>query len=109
VTALPALAPAYPELWLALSAMALLMFGVFRCDGSTRTVSWLAVLALLIGVALVATQPAGSVLTFGGLFVSDGFGPFCQGPDPARLGVFDHSLRWGITATSAWSGLSIPC
>jgi NADH-quinone oxidoreductase subunit N len=78
VTALPALAPAYPELWLALSAMALLMFGVFRCDGSTRTVSWLAVLALLIGVALVATQPAGSVLTFGGLFVSDGFGRFAK-------------------------------
>jgi len=78
VTALPALAPAYPELWLALSAMALLMFGVFRGDGSTRTVSWLAVLALLIAVALVAMQPAGSVLTFGGLFVSDGFGRFAK-------------------------------
>jgi NADH-quinone oxidoreductase subunit N len=75
---LPALAPAYPELWLALSAMALLMFGVFRGDGSTRMVSWLAVLALLIAVALVATQPAGSVLTFGGLFVSDGFGRFAK-------------------------------
>ncbi|MBS4046221.1 MAG: NADH-quinone oxidoreductase subunit NuoN [Alphaproteobacteria bacterium] len=78
MTALPALAPAYPELWLALSAMALLMFGVFRGDGSTRTVSWLAVLALLIAVALVAMQPAGSVLTFGGLFVSDGFGRFAK-------------------------------
>lgn len=75
---LPALAPAYPELWLALSAMALLMFGVFRGDGSTRMVSWLAVLVLLIAVALVAMQPAGSVLTFGGLFVSDGFGRFAK-------------------------------
>jgi NADH-quinone oxidoreductase subunit N len=75
---LPALAPAYPELWLALSAMALLMLGVFRGDGSTRMVSWLAVLVLLVAVALVAMQPAGSVLTFGGLFVSDGFGRFAK-------------------------------
>jgi NADH-quinone oxidoreductase subunit N len=78
VTALPALAPAYPELWLALSAMALLMFGVFRGDGSTRAVSWLAVLALLIAIALVATQPAETVATFGGLFVADGFGRFAK-------------------------------
>jgi len=78
VTALPALAPAYPELWLALSAMALLMFGVFRGDGSTRMVSWLAVLALLVAIALVAVQPAGSVVTFGGLFVADGFGRFAK-------------------------------
>jgi NADH-quinone oxidoreductase subunit N len=78
VTALPALAPAYPELWLALSAMALLMFGVFRGDGSTRMVSWLAVLALLVAMTLVSVQPAGSVVTFGGLFVADGFGRFAK-------------------------------
>ena len=78
MTALPALAPAYPELWLALSAMALLMFGVFRGEGSTRLVSWLAVLVLLIGIALVAMQPAESVATFGGLFVADGFGRFAK-------------------------------
>lgn len=78
MTALPALAPAYPELWLALSAMALLMFGVFRGDGSTRAVSWLAVLALLIAIALVAMQPAETVATFGGLFVADGFGRFAK-------------------------------
>lgn len=78
MTALPALAPAYPELWLALSAMALLMFGVFRGDGSTRTVSWLAVLALLVAMTLVSVQPAGSVVTFGGLFVADGFGRFAK-------------------------------
>lgn len=78
MTALPALAPAYPELWLALSAMALLMFGVFRGDGSTRAVSWLAVLALLVAIALVAVQPADSIATFGGLFVADGFGRFAK-------------------------------
>ena len=78
MTALPALAPAYPELWLALSAMALLMFGVFRGDGSTRAVSWLAVLALLVAIALVAMQPAESVATFGGLFVADGFARFAK-------------------------------
>lgn len=78
MTALPALAPAYPELWLALSAMALLMLGVFRGDGSTRMVCWLSVLVLVIGIALVAMQPAGSVATFGGLFVADGFGRFAK-------------------------------
>lgn len=78
MTALPALAPAYPELWLALSAMALLMFGVFRGDGSTRAVSWLAVLALLVAIALVAIQPAETVATFGGLFVADGFARFAK-------------------------------
>ncbi|MEK9971173.1 MAG: NADH-quinone oxidoreductase subunit NuoN, partial [Ferrovibrio sp.] len=58
--------------------MALLMFGVFRGDGSTRSVAWLAVLALVIAIVLVATQPAGSVSTFGGLFVADSFGRFAK-------------------------------
>ena len=43
VHAVPDLAPALPEIILAVVAMALLMLGVFRGDGSTRTVSWLAV------------------------------------------------------------------
>lgn len=78
MTALPALAPAYPELWLALSAMALLMLGVFRGDGSTRLVSWLSVAALAVAVVLIAMQPAATVTTFGGMFIADGFGRFAK-------------------------------
>lgn len=78
MTALPALAPAYPELWLALSAMALLMLGVFRGDGATRLVSWLSVAVLAVTVLLIVLQPAASVATFGGLFVADGFGRFAK-------------------------------
>jgi NADH-quinone oxidoreductase subunit N len=75
---LPALAPAYPELWLALSAMALLMLGVFKGDGSTRLVAWLGVAALAVTVLLVAMQPAATETTFGGLFIADGFGRFAK-------------------------------
>lgn len=75
---LPALAPAYPELWLALSAMALLMLGVFKGDGSTRLVAWLSVAALAVTVLLVVMQPAATEITFGGLFIADGFGRFAK-------------------------------
>ena len=40
---LPDLLPALPEIVLACAAMALLLVGVFRGEGSTRLVSWLAV------------------------------------------------------------------
>ena len=40
------LTPALPEIVLACTCMALLMLGVFRGDSSTRSVSWIAVLAL---------------------------------------------------------------
>ena len=47
VVPVPDLMPALPEIVLACAAMALLLLGVFRGEGSTRLVSWLAVLALL--------------------------------------------------------------
>lgn len=75
---MPALAPAYPEIWLALASMALLIFGVFRGDTSTRLVSWLAVAVLAVAILLVAMQPAGSVTTFGDMFIADGFGRFAK-------------------------------
>ena len=75
---MPLLAPAYPELFLAVAAMALLMLGVFRGDGSSRLVSWLGVLVLAVTILLVAMQPAATAITFGGLFVSDAFGRFAK-------------------------------
>ncbi|MFN4311433.1 MAG: NADH-quinone oxidoreductase subunit NuoN [Ferrovibrio sp.] len=75
---MPALAPAYPEIWLALASMALLIFGVFRGDTSTRLVSWLAVAVLAVAILLVGLQPAGSLTTFGDMFIADGFGRFAK-------------------------------
>ena len=43
----PDLMPALPEIVLAGAAMALLLLGVFRGEGSSRLVSWLSVAALI--------------------------------------------------------------
>ena len=54
---MPPLLPAAPEIFLAMCSMILLIFGVFRGDKSTRTVSWLAVCALIVcGIILTAIQ-----------------------------------------------------
>jgi NADH-quinone oxidoreductase subunit N len=75
---MPPLMPAAPEIFLAISSMVLLIFGVFRGDKSARTVSWLAVLALIVcGVILTSVQD-GRMVTFGGQFVVDDFGHFMK-------------------------------
>ena len=53
MTPFPDLAPAAPEIFLAVSALALLMLGVFRGDTSTRLISYLTVGVLLVAVVLV--------------------------------------------------------
>ena len=70
------LAPAFPEIFLAIAAMALLMIGVFRGERSGALVSWLAVLALLAGIFLLTKVPAGRTIAFAGMFVVDGYGTF---------------------------------
>ena len=65
-----------PELVLACSAMALLMFGAFRGDRPGRAASWLAVAALAAaGLAMSATAEGSS---FGGQFVVDDFARFMK-------------------------------
>ena len=46
--ALSDMSPALPEMLLAGLAMALLIFGAFRGERSTREVSWLAIAALIL-------------------------------------------------------------
>lgn len=75
---MPLLAPAYPEIFLAIASMAMLMLGVFRGDGSSRLVAWLSVLVLVVTIVLVVMQPAATAVTFGGLFISDAFGRFAK-------------------------------
>jgi len=72
------LTPALPEIVLACTCMALLMLGVFRGDSSTRSVSWIAVLALVVvGVVLTSVQ-SGRMVAFGGQFVVDDFAHFMK-------------------------------
>ncbi len=52
IFSLPDLSPALPEMALACAAMALLLVGVFRGEGSTRLVSWLSVAVLIVVLVL---------------------------------------------------------
>lgn len=71
--------PVLPEIFVVLSAMALLMLGVFKKGDSTRLASSLAIIALAVaGLLVVATSAGGRVTAFGGMFVTDGFAAFSK-------------------------------
>ncbi len=77
--------PVLAEVWLALVAMALLMFGVFRGHRATRLIAALVVGAfvvaylMMIGPAATATSAWGGLVTVdGGLFVADRFAVFMK-------------------------------
>jgi NADH-quinone oxidoreductase subunit N len=75
--ALSDLSPALPEILLAGLAMALLIVGAFRGEGSTREVSWLAIAALIL-VLVVADLGGGRRVGFYGMFVTDAFSRFME-------------------------------
>ena len=70
------LASAIVELILAVGAMALLMVGVFSGSSAFKTVSLLSIGVLVIAILGAATLPTSTVVTYGGLFVVDGFAAF---------------------------------
>jgi NADH-quinone oxidoreductase subunit N len=81
----PNLVPALPELFLALSIMALLMFGVFQKGGlaeedvkTSRLISYLGILVLVLAGLLETTLAGGRLVTFSNMFVSDPFAVFCK-------------------------------
>ena len=78
MTPFPDLAPAAPEIFLAISALVLLMLGVFRGDASTRLISYLTVGVLLVAVVLVLTGAGTKQITFSNLFIMDSFGAFMK-------------------------------
>src|SRR3954465_12497414 len=78
MTPFPELAPAAPEIFLAISALVLLMLGVFRGDGDTRLISYLTVGVLLVAVVLVLTGAGTKQVTFSNLFIMDSFGVFMK-------------------------------
>jgi len=75
---LPDLLPALPEMFLVGAAMALLMVGAFRGEGSTRLVSWLTVAVLLVDIGLVIATGTERRVALNGLFITDGFAAFMK-------------------------------
>ena len=76
--AVPELAPALPEMLLAVASMALLLLGAFRRHDSTRLISWLSVAVLAVVLAMVLGAPGGRHLTFAGMFITDPFSNFMK-------------------------------
>ncbi len=76
--ALPNLVPALPEIVLAVAAMAFLMLGAFRGKDSTRLISWLSVIVLMLAMVLILGAPQARDVTFAGMFVTDPFSSFMK-------------------------------
>lgn len=69
---------ALPEIFLAISAMALLMIGVFsKGENAARNTAWLAVAVLVVALILVVTA-TGEGVTFAGMFINDAFSTFAK-------------------------------
>jgi NADH-quinone oxidoreductase subunit N len=80
MTPLQTYAPLLPEIIIAVGAMALLMYGVFRpeTDVEGRSVGWGAIAVLAAAGYFVLRQPAGTETVFDGAFVVDSFGQFMK-------------------------------
>src|SRR5947209_2711125 len=74
----PDFIPALPEIALVCAAMALLLIGVFRGEGSTRLVSWLSVAVLLGILVLTGFFGMDRRLGFYGMFVTDAYAVFMK-------------------------------
>ncbi|MGE5545269.1 MAG: NADH-quinone oxidoreductase subunit NuoN [Solirubrobacterales bacterium] len=68
------LIPVLPEILLALSAMALLMMGVFAKGDTTRSAAGIGLVVFAIAAVLVWAQGGTRATAFGGMFVVDSFG-----------------------------------
>ena len=77
---LSSLSPMWSELTIAVGALVLTLWGVFRPDNDreAEVVSWLAILLLGIAGWLVLHQPSAGTTMFAGAFIEDGFGRFMK-------------------------------
>ncbi|MFA6020266.1 MAG: proton-conducting transporter membrane subunit, partial [Rhodospirillales bacterium] len=80
--ALPVMAPALPEIFLALAAMAMLMLGVFAKGEEKPRLFFYAGAVLLVVTAalayLVTPKGGATIHAFDGLFIQDGFARFMK-------------------------------
>jgi len=72
------LTPILPELWLAVTGMALLMAGVFRARHTLGPFVGLAVGVLIVAGIVVLGPSSAPATAFGGMFVVDGFAVFAK-------------------------------
>jgi NADH-quinone oxidoreductase subunit N len=76
---LAALAPAWPEVFVGVSGLGLLMIGVFQSGRAFRPVSWLAIAVMVVAGGLVYFSPSSATdAAFGGAFIADGFARFMK-------------------------------
>ena len=90
-----------PELALAVITMFLLLFGVFRGNKATGSISLFAVTTIILTGALISISPYSSGSVFGGQFVIDEFTRFMKllvllGSALAILMSIDYNSREGI-------------
>lgn len=75
---MPEFSIASAEIFLAIAAMALLMFGVYKKKDAFVPVSWLAVISLVVALILVLMGEGGSQVTFSNIFIVDSFAVFMK-------------------------------
>src|SRR6266853_5779286 len=78
IVAFPGLAPAVPEVVLGCAAMALLIIGVLRGEGSSKLVSWLSVAVLIATLVIAGLLGGERQVGFYGMFVTDAFAVFMK-------------------------------
>jgi NADH-quinone oxidoreductase subunit N len=76
--ALPAFAPALPEILLAAGALVLVLIGAAKGDRATPAIQVGALVLIVLVAFVVLVQPSAKVVTFGGSFVVDRFARFMK-------------------------------
>jgi NADH-quinone oxidoreductase subunit N len=111
-------APAYPELLVAVGALVLVVLGVIINKERSGIISWLAVLLLAAAAVVIIAVPADGVL-FNGVFVADAFGRYMKllvlggaafalilaMPNAEEHGV--HKFEYSILAVLATLGMMV--
>ena len=77
VTSLASLAPAFPELVLAIGTVVLLMVGVFMKNDRSVLIPGVAIALLAVVLGIILVRPAEGVL-FNGVFIVDGFARYMK-------------------------------
>jgi NADH-quinone oxidoreductase subunit N len=71
-------APIFPELFILLASMVLLLWGVYHRRGAAFSISIVSILVLCGAALLIAGQPAATEQLFNGAFVNDSFARFMK-------------------------------
>ena len=104
----PDVMPALPEVILAVAAMVLLMLGVFRGNQSTRTVSWLAVVTMVVVGFFVIVGPSDGGRDVCGHVYRRSVRRLHEGAGADRLGTGRRHVVWVHQGRRQWSGSSSP-